>query len=233
MAPWGLWLGGDWYDDEPPSDSGSITPIGLPGCMIYAGTETMACMKNIFEQYYINGWNPGHRREAGLERRLRLAQLLQQGPACPHAAHAATIFHPINAGIDYGPNVLLLENYKIGPTWRWFMQNSSIAAGMYTLGFGPPEQLHWRDVQRLRPTSSAAALGIAGTTRQRRSPAVVRRTSSTTNANVGDMVVRIVADNSNEGAWIDLEQPRPARAGPADVLDSQQRFRRGADSTSA
>lgn len=202
MAPWPLWLG-EYYDEEHASDSGSITPIGLPGCMIYAGTETMACMKHVFEQYYINGWDPAKGERGVWSDRYGFLNCLNKGKPWAYYSNPAVSnwFHPVNAGIDYGPNVLLLENYKLGSTWRWFMQNPYIAAGMDTIGLGT-QQL----VTCATFTNSVNQFGggIGHWENDGTPVSATYEDADFTNAYVGDKVVRLVADNSNEGGWVDL-----------------------------
>lgn len=201
MAPWGLWLNDTWYDDEHASDSGSITPIGLPPCMIYAGTETMAAMKEIFQRFYINGWDPSVGERPVWSDVHGWINCINKGR--PYRYYSVpTIsnhFATINAGIDYGPNVLMLENYKFGSTWRWFMQNTNIAAGMYTLGFGAPNQVTTATFVD-QTNQFTGVSGIGGSWGNDGSPAVVSYVSTTNN----DYAVRIVANSNREGAWIDL-----------------------------
>ena len=202
MAPWPLWLG-SYYDEEHASDSGSITPIGLPGAMIYAGTETMACMKNIFEKYYINGWDMSVGERPVWSEPYGWLNCMNKGRPWRYYSDSGVSnhFHGINAAIDYGPNVLLLENYKLGTTWRWFMQNPYIATGMYTIGFGAPQ-----NVNRATFTNGVNEFGgSVGHWENDATPVNVSfEVADFTNAYVGDEIVRIVADNSNEGGWIDL-----------------------------
>lgn len=201
MAPWGLWLNDTWYDDEHASDSGSITPIGLPPAMIYAGTETMAAMKEIFERFYINGWNPSVGEKPVWSDVHGWINCINKGR--PYRYYSiptiSNHFATINAGIDYGPNVLMLENYKLGSTWRWFMQNTNIAAGMYTLGFGAPNQVTAATFVD-QTNQFTGGPGIGGSWGNDGSPAVVSYVSTTNN----DYAVRIVANTNREGAWISL-----------------------------
>jgi len=201
-APWPLWLG-SYLDEEQASDSGSIMPIGLPGCMVYAGTETMACMKNIFEKYYINGWNPGVGERPVWSDTYGWLNCLNKGRPWRYYSDSGVSnhFHPINAGIDYGPNVLLLENYKMGSTWRWFMQNTNISAGMTTLGFGATQQVY---EATFAGSSNDFGCGLGSWNNDATTVSVAYVDADVTNAFVGDKVVRILADSSNEGGWIDV-----------------------------
>jgi hypothetical protein len=198
-APWGMWLNGEWYDEERMSDSGSIMPIGLPGCMVYAGSETMAALKHIYEQYYINGWNPAAGELPVWSDAYGFLNTLNTGrPANPAYSNW---YHRINAAIDYGPNVLLLENYKMGSTWRWFMQNPSISAGMTTLGFGPTQYVY---VAEFTGGTNEFGCGLGSWNNDTSAVSAAYADAGVTNAAVSGKVVRIVADNNNEGGWIDL-----------------------------
>ncbi|MBN1269787.1 MAG: hypothetical protein JXB04_09380, partial [Kiritimatiellae bacterium] len=204
MAPWGLWLNDQWYDEERMSDSGSITPIGLPGCMIYAGTEAMACMKHIFEQYYVNGWDPSVGERPVWSDVYGWLNCLNKGRPWRYYSDpgVSNHFHGINAGIDYGPNVLLLENYKMGTTWRYFMQNPYIAAGMYTVGFGDVQQI---TCSTFEGSSNHFGGGLGHWENDATPVTASYADADWTNAYVTGKVVRFVADNSNEGGWIDLD----------------------------
>ena len=197
MAPWGLWLGGTWYDDEHASDSGSVTPFALPPCMIYAGTETMAAMKYIFDEYCIKGWDPGQGEMSVWSDTYGFLNCFNHGK--PSNAAKSNHYWGVNAGIDYGPNVLMLENYKMGATWRWFMQNPHIAAGMYTLGFGAPNQVTAATFAD-QTNQFTGGPGIGGNWDNDGSPPVLSYVSTTNN----DYAVRIVANSNREGAWIVL-----------------------------
>ncbi len=203
MAPWGLWLNDTWYDDEHASDSGSVTPIGLPPCMIYAGTETMAAMKEIFERFYINGWDPSVGERPAWSDVHGWINCINKGRPYKYYTDpgVSNQFSEINAGIDYGPNVLMLENYKIGSTWRWFMQNTNIAAGMYTIGFGAPQQTTHAT---FTGGTNEFGGGIGHWENDGTPVTAAYADADWTNAYVGGKVVRFVADNSNEGGWIDL-----------------------------
>ena len=200
MAPW-LIVGSN--NVEWCSDSGSITPIGLPGCVVYAPSEAMAAMKHIFEQYYINGWDPSVGERPVWSHVYGWLNCLNEGRPWRYYSDAGVSnhYHGISAGIDYGPNVLLIENYKRGSTWRWFMQNPYIATGMYTIGFGPPFSVHHATF-----TNSVNQFGgTLGHWENDATPVTATYVDADwTNAYVGDKVVRFVADNSDEGGWIDL-----------------------------
>ncbi|HEY8240718.1 MAG TPA: glucoamylase family protein, partial [Kiritimatiellia bacterium] len=204
-APWPLPFLGD-TNVEHASDSGSIMPIGLPGCMVFAGTETMACMKHVFEKYYIDGWNPGAGERPVWNDTYGFLNTLNKSQ--PWNTNVTNHFHPINAGIDYGPNVLLLENYKLGSTWRWFMQNTNISAGMTTLGFGATQHTY---VARFAGGTNDFGCAFGSWNNDATTVSVSFVNATLTNAYVSGTVVRIVADNSDEGAWIDLCN-RDARA---------------------
>ena len=199
LAPWGLWLGGTWYDENHASDSGSVTPIGLPPCMIYAGTETMAALKEIYQRFYVNGWNPAIGEMPVWSDVYGFINCFNKG--VPWDSTKTNWFSVINAGIDYGPNVLMLENYKMGSTWRWFMQHPSIAAGMTTLGFGAPQHVTLATFSN-QVNEFGMSFGYWQNDGYTSSASYV--TASPTNAFVQDYAVRIAASGPNCGGWIDL-----------------------------
>ena len=202
MAPWGLTLDDIYYDQDHASDSGSITPFALPPCMIYAGTETMAAMKYIFEEFYVKGWDPA-KGERPVWDRYGFLNCLNKGKPYVYDYNSVVSnrYHPVNAGIDYGPNVLMLENYKIGSTWRWFMQNTSIDAGMYTIGFGAPQIVTFAAFSN-QANEFGGGLGHWENDGTPVSISYVPVEQS--NDYVRDYAVRIAADHDNEGGWIEL-----------------------------
>ncbi len=202
MAPWGLWLGGVWYDEDRASDSGSVTPIGLPPCMIYAGTETLAALKEIYQRFYLDGWNPAVGEQPVWSDVYGFINCFNKGK--PYNAAKTNWFHGINAAIDYGPNVLMLENYKLGSTWRWFMQNTNIAAGMYTLGFNAPQQVSLAAFDG-GTNEFAGETNIGGAWNNDATPATIAYIAvSNGNSQATGTAVRIAGDGNREGGWINL-----------------------------
>lgn len=198
MAPWDLYLD-THYPVERASDSGSINPIGLPGCMVYAGTETMAALKHLYEQHFVNGWNHAAGQFGIWNDAYGFINTFNTGQ--PWNTAVTNWYHRINAAIDYGPNVLLLENHKLGTTWRWFMQNPHISAAMTTLGFGPTQHVYTASFD-----GGTNEFGCSfGAWNNDATPVVISYApASVTNGAVADPVVRIVADHPDEGGWIDL-----------------------------
>lgn len=207
MAPWEL-LG---WSVERASDSGSITPFALPPCMIYAPTETMAAMKHIFEEYYIKGWNPDAGERPIWSDTYGFLNCFNTGKPWKYNEDSSVTnwYATVNAAIDYGPNVLMLDNYKLGSVWRWFMQNPYIAAGMYTVGFGPNERVSVADFDE----GSNAFGGGLDSWHNDDTPVTIEYVDvETLNEYVGGKAVRIEADNSNEGGWIDIQTHRDQRS---------------------
>lgn len=200
MAPWSI-LGSN--DVEWCSDSGSVTPFALPPAMVYAPVETMAAMKHIFEEFYINGWDPAKGERGVWSPVYGWINCFNKGK--PYAYHEnpaiSNWFHPVNAAIDYGPNVLMLENYKLGTTWRYFMQNPYIATGMYTVGFGPPQNV---TLATFDGAANAFGGGLGHWENDATPVDASYATADFTNDFVGGEVVRFAADNAGEGGWIEL-----------------------------
>lgn len=202
MVPWPIYLE-RYYDTEEACDSGSITPIALPPCMIFAGTETMAAMKYLYEQYYINGWDPAKGERPVWSDVYGFLNCFNQGRPWNYYSDPSKSnwFWGANAAIDYGPNVLMLENYKLGSAWRWFMQNPYIASGMNTLGFGAPQHVTFATFSN-QVNQFGGGLGSWGNDG---SPAVISYAAlPTVNEFVRDYGVRITANNKREGGWVEL-----------------------------
>ncbi|NCC51319.1 MAG: carbohydrate-binding protein [Spartobacteria bacterium] len=199
MAPWGFWLGGEWMSEEKASDSGSVTPFALPPCMIYAPTETMAAMKHIYETYYVNGWNPALGDLPVWSDMYGFLNCFNKG--VPWVSAKSNYFWGVNAAIDYGPNVLMLENFKMGTTWRYFMQNPYISAGMYTVGFGDPSRITCATFSN---AVNAFGGGLGHWENDGTPVSISYVTVADYNEYVGNGAVRIVADHADEGGWIEL-----------------------------
>ncbi|MBN1268990.1 MAG: hypothetical protein JXB04_05340 [Kiritimatiellae bacterium] len=183
--------------DEWSADSGSITPICIPPCMIYAGTETMATLKNLFEEYYVKGWSapriPVWSDVYGFANCYNIGQ--------PSDSGRSEYYNPFNADIDYGPNVLLIENYRLGTTWRYFMQNPYIATGMHTLGFGPVQNVSFADFTNALNQfgGGLGAWANGGATSD-----AVFVSGTYVNPYVAGDYVRIAANGPRCGGWITL-----------------------------
>jgi hypothetical protein len=106
---------------------------------------TLAALKYIYDHFYIYGWDPGKGEMPVWNNTYGFLNCINKGR--PWNSAKSNHFHGINAAIDYGPNVLMLENYKLGATWRWFMQNTNISAGIPRSDSVRPSSLD-RDVQQ-------------------------------------------------------------------------------------
>ncbi len=178
--------------DEYSCDSGTIMPIAIPGCMIYAGTETLETLKFIYWEYYRKGWTPPQipiwSDVYGFANAYNIGQAYSGDWG---------FYNGWNACIDYGPNVLLLENYRLGTAWRYFMQNPYIATGMYTVGFG--------DVQNVSMADFTNAVNqFGGGIGSWSSGSASFELGTTVNPYVAGHFVRIEADSAGSGGWIDL-----------------------------
>lgn len=177
-------------------DSGSIMPIAIPPCMIYAGTETMQTLKFIFEHYYINGWTPPQ---------IPIWSDIYGFANCYNIGQAWSgqwgYYNAWNADIDYGPNVLMLENYRLGSTWRWFMQNPCISTGMYTVGFGDSSNITLADFTNGMNQFGGGLGSWAGGAATSGANFV---SGTYVNPQVAGHFVRIAANSNASGGWIDL-----------------------------
>ncbi len=121
--------------DEDACDSGTLVPICLPASMMHAPDETRAAMRFIYDTYdpafdvygiysFINAFNTGA------------------------AKSGAQHYSPINATMDFGCNVLALENFRSGMPWKYFMAHPAIATGMAHCGFNAPNIAYHDDWNR-------------------------------------------------------------------------------------
>ena len=140
LRPWGDWCTGTeaygtpgcWYmtnyiaTDEEACDSGTLSPICLPACMEHTPYEAREAMKHIYNQYdpsinvygmysFMNSFNTGQ-ASSGYEH-----------------------FSVCNAAMDYGANVLALENFRSGMPWKYFMAHRGVTTGMLHCGFTTPD----------------------------------------------------------------------------------------------
>jgi hypothetical protein len=182
--------------DELNCDSGSITPIAIPPCMIFASAETMATLKYLFEEYYIKGCTSPR---IPIWSVYGFANCYNIG--VPNDTNRTAYYNGWNGSIDYGPNVLLLENYRLGTTWRYFMQNPSISNGMNTVGFGPPQHVSFAD---FTDATNQFGGGLGHWENGGVASAAAYVSIAPVNAWVGGHVVRLTAEGSHVGGWIDL-----------------------------
>lgn len=103
----------------PPSqnDDGTIAPTAAGGSIAFAPEYSIPALRHFYRQFRQNIWTPFGFRDA-----FNLG---------------AAWWGPDTLGIDQGPIVLMIENYRCGGVWRRFMRNEEVRRGLERAGFVP------------------------------------------------------------------------------------------------
>lgn len=109
--------GGDGYTAHmPTNDTGVISPTAAISSIVYTPKESIAAMRNFYENYQSSIW----------------------GPAGFYDAHSAE-YNNWSAkrylAIDQGPMVVMIENYRSGLLWSLFMNAPEVKEGLLKLDF--------------------------------------------------------------------------------------------------
>jgi len=119
---WGLTASDDQlgylaHAPDPASDNGTITPTGALSSFPYTPEASMAALKFFYRQLGDRLW----------------------GVYGPHDAFNLTRnwFSPVYMGLDQGPIVVMVENYRTGLIWKLFMSNPEIQPMLDKIGFQP------------------------------------------------------------------------------------------------
>jgi hypothetical protein len=108
--------GSTGYDAHMPSnDKGIVSPTAAISSIVYTPTESLAAMRNFYENYKSQIW----------------------GDAGFYDAHSKQLNWSAKQylAIDQGPQVVMLENYRTGLLWSLFMNAPEVRQGMINLGF--------------------------------------------------------------------------------------------------
>jgi hypothetical protein len=104
------------YDAHMPSnDKGVISPTAAIGSIVYMPKESIAVMRNLYENHKAETWG-----EAGF---YDAVSLENNWTAKRYLA------------IDQGPEVVMIENYRSGLLWKLFMNAPEVKEGLKKLGF--------------------------------------------------------------------------------------------------
>lgn len=126
----------DVSTDEEACDSGTLTPICLPACMTHVPYETRLAMKYLYDTFD-NASN-------NIYDRYSFKNALNTG-----VSKAGYPFQwDDNASMDYGCNAVVLENFRSGMPWKYFMSHPYIVQGMANCGFSTPSIAYhddWND----------------------------------------------------------------------------------------
>ncbi|MGE5499265.1 MAG: glucoamylase family protein, partial [Syntrophothermus sp.] len=118
---WGLTASDDplvgYLAHEPNNDNGTIAPTAALSSMPYTPKESMDALRSFYYEYGLNLWG---------EYGFKDAFNLQQG-----------WYANSYLAIDQGPIIVMIENYRTGLLWKYFMANSEIKPMMDAIGFVP------------------------------------------------------------------------------------------------
>lgn len=99
----------------PSNDLGIVSPTAAISSIVYTPTESLAAMRNFYENYNSQMW----------------------GPAGFYDAHSKQYNWTAKRylAIDQGPMVVMIENYRSGLLWNLFMNAPEVRQGLLNLGF--------------------------------------------------------------------------------------------------
>lgn len=101
----------------PQSDDGTIAPTAAAGSIPFAPEYALPTLQNFYNTYHTDLWSVyGFRDGFNLSRGW---------------------FDPDYLGIDEGPIILAIENYRTQAVWNRFMANADIQRGLASAGFLP------------------------------------------------------------------------------------------------
>ena len=99
------------------NDDGTIAPTAAGGSIVFTPDESIAALRHMYDAYRTRIWGPyGFRDAFNLE---------------------ADWFDTDYIGIDQGPILLMIENYRTEGVWERFMKNADILRGLERAGFQP------------------------------------------------------------------------------------------------
>jgi hypothetical protein len=107
------------------SDDGTITPTAAGGSFAFTPHESLAALRHIYATYRTQIWGPYGFKDA----------------FNPSRQWFATDY----LGIDQGPIVLMVENYRTGRIWDVFMQHTAIQHGLERAEFVPVTETQQAD----------------------------------------------------------------------------------------
>jgi hypothetical protein len=99
------------------NDDGTITPTAAGGSFAFTPRESLAALRHMYATYRTQIWGPYGFKDA----------------FNPSQRWFATDY----LGIDQGPIVLMIENYRTGRIWDVFMRHPAVQRGLARAGFMP------------------------------------------------------------------------------------------------
>ncbi len=104
------------------NDDGTIAPTAAASSIAFTPQESMAAMRHMYDTYRAQLWTKyGFRDAFNLN---------------------VNWWGPDVIGIDEGPIVIMIENYRTGKVWQRFMQNADIQRGLQKAGFTVVNAVH-------------------------------------------------------------------------------------------
>ncbi|MBI9065412.1 MAG: beta-glucosidase, partial [Marinilabiliaceae bacterium] len=101
-------------------DVGTVSPTAALSSMPYAPNEAMQVLKNLYRNHGKFTWGPyGFYDAINLSLDLPAEQQVRQN----------------YLAIDQGPILIMIENYRTGLLWNYFMKNQDVRGGLQKLGF--------------------------------------------------------------------------------------------------
>lgn len=101
----------------PYNDDGTIAPTAAGGSMAFTPEESIAALRFMYDNYRMSLWSEyGFRDAFNLTVNWWATDVI---------------------GIDQGPIIIMIENYRSNKVWRVFMQNPYVQAGLARAGFAP------------------------------------------------------------------------------------------------
>lgn len=100
----------------PSNDRGVISPTAAISSIVYTPKESIAAMRNFYENYKSTIWGPAGFYDA-------------------HSAEYDNWAAKRYLAIDQGPMVAMIENYRTGLLWDLFMNAPEVQEGLNKLGF--------------------------------------------------------------------------------------------------
>ncbi len=101
----------------PDSDNGTIAPTAPGGSMAFAPEVCLPALKDMYNRFRLHIWTP-----YGFKDAFNLG---------------AQWYGADELGIDEGPIVIMIENYRTQRPWKLFMQNEQVQRGLQRAGFMP------------------------------------------------------------------------------------------------
>ena len=97
------------------NDDGTLTPTAAGGSFVFTPNESLVALRHMYDTYRTQLWYRYGFKDA-------------YNPA-------RGWFATDHLGIDQGPIVLMIENYRTGTIWDTFMQNEHVQQGLQRAGF--------------------------------------------------------------------------------------------------